>query len=151
MDQVYEPPRRFSLLFTLGLGFLALLGALALLFLGSGNAGRAPNLRLMLLALPLLVIFIVLSCQAFLILTTRYLLDRSSLELHWGFQREIIPMDRVEWAHPVSDLDSPCLYPVFCCPGNTTASAPSADWERLRLLLRTNPIWSSFALTAAIL
>ena len=116
MDQVYEPRRRFSLLFTLGLGFLALLGALALFFLGSGNAGRDPNLRLMLLALPLLVIFIFLSYQAFLILTTRYLLDRSSLELHWGFQREIIPMDRVEWAHPVSDFDSPMPLPGFLLP-----------------------------------
>lgn len=116
MDQVYEPPRRFSLLFTLGFGSLALLGALALLFLGSGNAARDPNILFLALAVLLLGVFTFLSYRAFLVLTTRYLLDRSSLELHWGFQREIIPLDLVEWAHPVSDFDSPMPLPGFLLP-----------------------------------
>ena len=116
MDQVYEPPRRLSLLFNLSLGFLALLGALALLFLGSGNAARDPNLPLLLLALPLLAVFLFLGHRAFLILTTRYLLDRSSLEIRWGFQREIIPLNLVEWAHPISDFDSPMPLPGFLLP-----------------------------------
>ncbi len=116
MDQVYEPPRRLSLLFNMGFSFLALLGALTLLFLGSGNTARDPNLPLLLLAVPLLVILIFLSYRAFLILTTRYLLGRSSLELRWGFQREIIPLDLVEWAHPISDFDSPMPLPGFLLP-----------------------------------
>ena len=91
MDQVYEPPRRASLIFNLSLGLLALVGVLVLLILGSGNTARDPNPLLLLLAIPLLVIFIFLSYRVFLILTTRYRLTRSSLELHWGFQRDIIP------------------------------------------------------------
>jgi len=116
MDQVYEPPRRFSLLFTLGLGFLALLGALVLLILGSGTTARDPNLLFIILAVLLLVVGFFFSYRAFLILTTRYLLDRSSLELRWGFQREIMPLDLVEWAHPISDFDSPMPLPGFLLP-----------------------------------
>lgn len=116
MDQVYEPPRRASLIFNLSLGFLALVGALALLVLGSGNAARDPNLLFMIVALLLLAIVIFLSYRVFLILTTRYLFNKSSLELYWGFQREIIPMDLVEWAHPVSDFDSPMPLPGFFLP-----------------------------------
>jgi len=116
MDQVYEPPRRLSLLFNLGLGFLALLGALVLLFLGSGNAARDPNLPLLLPAILLLGTFAFLTYRAFLILTTRYLLNRSSLEIRFGFQREIIPLDLVEWAHPISDFDSPMPLPSFLLP-----------------------------------
>ena len=116
MDQVYEPPRRVSLLFTLGFGFLALVGALALLILGSGNAAREPSLLFVILAMLLLVILIFLSYRVFLVLTTRYHLNKSSLELRWGFQRETIPLDRVEWAHPVSDFDSPLPLPGFLLP-----------------------------------
>ena len=116
MDQTFEPPRRFSLLFNLGFAFLALLGALVLLVLGSGNATREPSLLFVVLAMLLLFILIFFSYRVFLILTTRYLLTRSSLELHWGFQRELIPMDRVEWAHPVSDFDSPLPLPGFLLP-----------------------------------
>lgn len=114
MDEIYEPPRRLSLFFNLGLGFLALIGALALLIFGSGNDVRNPNL--LLLAVPLLLAFTYLSYQVFLILTTSYRLTRSSFELHWGFQREIIPLDLVEWAHPVSDFDSPMPLPGFLLP-----------------------------------
>lgn len=116
MDEIYNPPRRLSLLLNLGLGFIVLLGALALLILGSGNAERDPNLLFLVLAMLLVLILIFLSYRVFLILTTRYLLNKSSLELHWGFQREIIPLDGVEWAHPVSDFDSPMPLPGFLLP-----------------------------------
>jgi hypothetical protein len=116
MDAVYEPPRRASLNFTLSLGFLALVGALVLLILGSGTTARDPSLLFIILAVLLLVVGFFFSYRAFLILTTRYFLKRSSLELHWGFQQEIIPLDRVEWAHPVSDFDSPMPLPGFLLP-----------------------------------
>ena len=116
MDETYQPPRRASLIFNLSLGFLALVGALVLLFLGSGNTAPDPNLLFMILATLLMAVVIFFSYRVFLILTTRYRLTRSSLELHWGFQREIIPLNRVEWAHPVSDFDSPMPLPGFLLP-----------------------------------
>lgn len=116
MDQTYEPPRRLSLLFNLGLGLLAMVAALLLLIIGSGNAARDPNLLLLASAVLLLGVFTYLNYQTFLILSTHYLLDRSSLEIRWGFQRERIPLDLVEWAHPVSDFDSPMPLPGFLLP-----------------------------------
>ncbi|MEN6531008.1 MAG: hypothetical protein ABFD17_04405, partial [Anaerolineaceae bacterium] len=67
MDAVYEPPRRASLNFTLSLGFLALVGALVLLILGSGNTVRDPNLLFIILAVLLLVVGFFFSYRAFLI------------------------------------------------------------------------------------
>lgn len=116
MDQVYEPPRRLSLLFNLGFGLLAMVAALLLLIIGSGNAARDPNPLLLVLAMLLLGVFTYLNYRTFLILSTHYLLDRSSLEIRWGFQRERIPLDLVEWAHPVSDFDSPMPLPGFLLP-----------------------------------
>ncbi len=116
MDKVYEPPRRLSLILNLGIAFLALVGALLLLIVGSGNDARALNLSLLVLAVPLLAVFVFFVFRVFLILTTRYLLSRSSLELRWGFRREIIPLDGVEWAHPVSDFETPMPLPGFLLP-----------------------------------
>jgi hypothetical protein len=93
-----------------------MVAALLLLILGSGNAARDPNLLLLALAVLLLGVLTFLNYRTFLILSTHYLLGRSSLELRWGFQREIIPLDLVEWAHPVSDFDSPMPLPGFLLP-----------------------------------
>jgi len=116
MDQTYQPPRTQSLIFNLGLGFPALAASLVLLLLGSGNTVRDPNLLFLVLAALLLFIAIFFAYRVFLVLTTRYLLTRSNLDLRWGFQREIIPLDRIEWAHPVSDFDSPLPLPGFLLP-----------------------------------
>jgi len=116
MDKNYEPPRRRSLIFNLSLGFFALVGALTLLVLGAGTAGSDHNRPFIVLAAILLGVVTFLSYRVFLILTTRYLLTPSSLDLRWGFQRELIPIDRVEWAHPLSDFDSPMPLPGFLVP-----------------------------------
>ena len=74
MEDAIKPPRLLSLIFDLALGFLALIGTLVLLVLGSGNASRESNPLFMLLALPLLALLLFMSYRVFLILTTRYLL-----------------------------------------------------------------------------
>ena len=116
MEDAIKPPRLLSLIFDLTLGFLALIGTLTLLVLGSGTTARDPNQLFVGLAALLLVVALFFAYRVFLILTTRYQLTRSTLELHWGFQRELIPLDRVEWAHPVSDFDSPMPLPGFLLP-----------------------------------
>ena len=116
MEDAIKPPRLLSLIFDLALGFLALIGTLVLLVLGSGTTARDPNQLFVGLAALLLVVALFFAYRVFLILTTRYQLTRSALELHWGFQRELIPLDRVEWAHPVSDFDSPMPLPGFLLP-----------------------------------
>lgn len=116
MDETYQAPRQRSLIFTIGLGVLALVGVFVLLIFGSGGLTGVPNLALSLLAVPVMGALIFLIYRTFLLLTTRYRLTRSCLELHWGFQRERIPLDAIEWAHPVSDFDSPMPLPGFVLP-----------------------------------
>jgi len=117
MDEVFEPPHRLGLTFTLSLAFLALVGALVLLIVGSGSITRDINLLLLALAVPLLLVFFFFSYRAFLISTTSYLLNDSSLELNWGFRCEVIPLDAIDWAHRISDFETPMPLTGFLLPG----------------------------------
>lgn len=116
MEEALKPPRKRSLIFNLIVGFIALVGGLVLLVLGSGDASRQPNLLQLTLALVLFVVVALFSYQVFLVLTTRFQLTRSALELQWGFRREVLPLEQVEWAHPVLDFDSPMPLPGFVLP-----------------------------------
>lgn len=116
MEEALKPPRKRSLIFNLIVGFIALVGGLVLLVLGSGDASRQPNLLQLTLALVLFVVVALFSYQTFLVLTTRFQLTRSALELQWGFRREVLPLEQVEWAHPVLDFDSPMPLPGFVLP-----------------------------------
>ena len=116
MEEALKPPRKQSLVFNFSLGFIALVGGLVLLVLGSGDASRQPNLLQLALALVLFVVEALFSYQVFLVLTTRFQLTRSALELQWGFRREVLPLEQVEWAHPVLDFDSPMPLPGFVLP-----------------------------------
>ena len=116
MEEALKPPRKRSLVLNLIVGFIALVGGLVLLVLGSGDASRQPNLLQLTLALVLFVVVALFSYQVFLVLTTRFQLTRSALELQWGFRREVLPLEQVEWAHPVLDFDSPMPLPGFVLP-----------------------------------
>ena len=116
MEEALKPPRKRSLVLNLIVGFIALVGGLVLLVLGSGDASRQPNLLQLALALVLFVVEALFSYQVFLVLTTRFQLTRSALELQWGFRREVLPLEQVEWAHPVLDFDSPMPLPGFVLP-----------------------------------
>lgn len=116
MEEALKPPRKRSLVLNLIVGFIALVGGLVLLVLGSGDALRQPNLLQLTLALVLFVVVALFSYQVFLVLTTRFQLTRSALELQWGFRREVLPLEQVEWAHPVLDFDSPMPLPGFVLP-----------------------------------
>ena len=116
MEEALKPPRKRSLVLNLIVGFIALVGGLVLLVLGSGDALRQPNLLQLALALVLFVVEALFSYQVFLVLTTRFQLTRSALELQWGFRREVLPLEQVEWAHPVLDFDSPMPLPGFVLP-----------------------------------
>ena len=116
MEEALKPPRKRSLVLNLIVGFIALVGGLVLLVLGSGDASRQPNLLQLTLALVLFVVVALFSYQVFLVLTTRFQLTRFALELQWGFRREVLPLEQVEWAHPVLDFDSPMPLPGFVLP-----------------------------------
>ena len=116
MEEALKPPRKRSLVLNLIVGFIALVGGLVLLVLGSGDASRQPILLQLALALVLFVVEALFSYQVFLVLTTRFQLTRFALELQWGFRREVLPLEQVEWAHPVLDFDSPMPLPGFVLP-----------------------------------
>ena len=46
-----------------------------------------------------------------------YILDRDSLEIHWGLRDEDIPLTDIEWLRPATDLTTPLRLPWLPIPG----------------------------------
>jgi len=46
-----------------------------------------------------------------------YTMDRNTIILHWGLRTELLPISKVEWIRPVSDLASDLPLPKFPLPG----------------------------------
>ncbi len=59
----------------------------------------------------------VLGYRAYALLRARYVLDRDSLELHWGLRDENIPLTDIEWVRSMDDLTRPLRLPPMPMPG----------------------------------
>lgn len=55
--------------------------------------------------------------RAYSLFSAYYLLERDGIGLYWGLRSEIIPMDRVLWVRPASELEQRLPLPFFRWPG----------------------------------
>jgi len=58
-----------------------------------------------------------LAYRAYALFRAQYILDRDSLELHWGLRDEMIPLSDIEWVRSVNDLSQPLGAPPLATPG----------------------------------
>jgi hypothetical protein len=58
-----------------------------------------------------------LSYRAYALFRAKYVLNRDSLELHWGLRDEEIPLMDIEWVRPMQDLSYPLRIPSAMLPG----------------------------------
>jgi hypothetical protein len=117
MEKEFFPSKRtgFWVLFVLLLGIIAVC---VILGIDASRTFQQPRFALeLLLAFVMLIIWIWLLLRLHTLLTTRYTLSRSGLELRWGLRREVIPMPEIEWIRPVSDFKSKLPLPSFSLPG----------------------------------
>ena len=117
MEKEFFPPKRtgFWVLLVLLLGIIAFF---VILGIDASRTTQQPRFTFeLLLALMMLIVWIWLVLRLHTLLTTRYTLSRSGLELRWGLRREVIPMPEIEWIRPVSDFKSKLPLPSFSLPG----------------------------------
>jgi hypothetical protein len=122
METTFTPDRTKGLrvLFILA----GLIAVLIVFFMLRSGSEKDPTLFLIwvglaaVLAVPLALTLY----RAYTLGTTRYTLSRDALDLRWGLRRELIPLNQVEWARPISDFESRLPLPWFRLPGSIFSS-----------------------------
>ena len=117
MEQVFYPPRRNGLLIQ---------GALILILTGAGGyffysaAQDVSGLDFLLHMLVSLVFFAPLPLfvyRLYALVNAAYGLGRDGLLIRWGLRREDIPLNRIEWIRPASELGFRLPLPWLRLPG----------------------------------
>lgn len=118
METTFTPDRRKGLrvLFILA----GLIAALIVFCIIRSGSEKDPTLFLVWVGLgvALAIPLALLLYRAYTLGTTRYTLSRDALDLRWGLRRELIPLNQVEWARPISDFESKLPLPWFRLPGS---------------------------------
>jgi hypothetical protein len=117
METEFLPHKRTGIWVLLVLLLGAIAGILYVLSAASQAAQQTVFMANLLAAFVLVAVGIWLLLRLHTLLTTRYTLSRSGLELRWGLRREVIPMPEIEWIRPVSDFKSKLPFPSFSLHG----------------------------------
>ncbi|MFO7944047.1 MAG: PH domain-containing protein [Anaerolineales bacterium] len=113
----FHPPRKkgniFHFLFIATLIALGIWGIWQI-----SNAEVAPQLLVYLLPILLFLLFVpFLIYRLYALHRSQYILDRDGLILQWGWRKETIPMDHIEWVHQVEELNIQPKPPLIRWPG----------------------------------
>lgn len=82
---------------------------------------------------PLLLIPLILY-RLYSIYRARYHVERDGITLQWGLRAEVIPMDKIEWIHPISELDGKLPLPRIRWPGALIGVRRLADGTQVEFL-----------------
>jgi len=106
MPSEFFPPKRKSLV--LNIAIMLVFSSLIVFLLISGSMTDQNQLAIILTGSGLLLMFpLALAIyRIFTISTTVYKLSRDSLEIIWGLRRDLLPIDQIDWVHPVSDFET---------------------------------------------
>jgi hypothetical protein len=122
------PPSKRSGLLLHGLLLLGLSAASAWAFLRLSRQPLGLNFAIFLLAgLAAFAPVPLLAYRAYALFRARYVLNRDSLEMHWGLRDESIPLMDIEWVRPMSDLAHPLQVPGAMLPGAVIGLARHRD------------------------
>jgi hypothetical protein len=131
---LFYPPRRRGLVFhAVGISLLGLLSAGCFL-LGLRQEAGGYFALWMLLSLFFFVPLVLVVYRAYALLRARYLIEREGLRLRWGLRVEDIPVTRVEWIRPVSDLPYRLRLPFLAWPGAILGSVHVEDLGEVEFL-----------------
>ena len=117
MEYVYLPSKRKGFLFIISTSVFLVIVSIFLLV--QANQAQVQSTSLLLRGAVLISsgLLIWLLYQAFVLMTMKYTLLREKLVLRWGFRREEIPANLIEWVKPASQLNDSLQVPLMHIPG----------------------------------
>ena len=117
MEYVYLPSKRKGFLFIISTSVFLVIVSIFLLVQANQAQVQLTSLLLRGAVLISSGLLIWLLYQAFVLMTMKYTLLREKLVLRWGFRREEIPANLIEWVKPASQLNDSLQVPLMHIPG----------------------------------
>jgi hypothetical protein len=115
---IFYPPRRTGFLFNM-LCMLLLLGGGGWSIFEATRSGVGPLFLLyLLLAMAAFSVAPLFVYRLRALLNAYYELERNGIRLNWGLRSEEIPMDKVLWVNPASEMEPAVPLPVSRWPGS---------------------------------
>ncbi len=120
METEFHPPRRTGMLLQVFL-ILALGLSGGWFFIRATQETTGVDFLLdMLIALVLFTPLPLFLYRLYSLLSAQYILQRSGLSLRWGFRREDIPLNEIQWMRPATELGFRLPLPWLRWPGAIT-------------------------------
>ena len=117
MNGDFPPVKRKGLTLLLGICILLILG-IAYLFFNAANTGAGSEFQVqVILGLVLIIPLVYLLFHAYSLFTMNYNLGRDGLVLKWGWRREDIPLNSIEWVRPANEMGFHIPKPRLILPG----------------------------------
>jgi len=118
MNGDFSPDKRKGLILLFGICILLMLG-IAYLFFNAANAGAGSEFQIqVILGLVLIIPLVYLFFRAYSVFTMNYNLGRDGLVLKWGWRREDIPLNSIEWVRPADEMGFHIPKPWLILPGS---------------------------------
>lgn len=117
MEYVYLPSKRKGFLFIISTSVFLVIVSIFLLVQANQAEVQSTSLLLRVAVLISSGLLIWLLYESFVLMTMKYTLLREKLVLQWGFRREEIPANLIEWVKPASQLNDSLQVPLMHIPG----------------------------------
>lgn len=118
MNGDFPPDKRKGLILLVGICILLILG-IAFLFFNATRAGAGSEFQVqVILGLVLIIPLVYLLFRAYSLYTMNYNLGRDGLVIKWGWRREDIPLNSIEWVRPASEMGFHIPKPWLILPGS---------------------------------
>lgn len=117
MEYVYLPSKRKGFLFIISTSVFLVIVSIFLLVKANQAEVQSTSLLLRVAVLISSGLLIWLLYESFVLMTMKYTLLREKLVLQWGFRREEIPANLIEWVKPASQLNDSLQVPLMHIPG----------------------------------
>jgi len=125
--KVFRPAVRKGLLLHLPVALVLLTASVVLFILAFQERYGGFFILFLVVALLLLIPFLFVAYRTFALLRAGYFMERDGLRLHWGLRSETIPMPKVEWIKPISQIPFELPLPTLSFPGAILGSVHTRD------------------------
>lgn len=134
MENEFYPPKRTGLLFQGGFILALAFSGSYFFFLAVQDPSGLGFLLNMLIALVIFAPLPLLIYRLYALLTGFYILRRDGLRIRWGLRREDIPIRKVEWMRPATELGFRLPLPWMRWPGGIFGSRQVAELGTVEFL-----------------